>query len=166
MVDIAVVCAVAENGVIGTDDGVPWSYPEDYTQYTERVAGHPVIVGRRTFDEMGRLEGTTPIVLTRDPPTGSLPVGEYVSSPAAAVEAAAAHGERAYVIGGAAIYSLFLPHADVAYISEIPERPVGSSLFPYMGTAWDVESIKTYDTFRLVTYTQQTPAPVTGDAGA
>ena len=166
MVELAVVCAVAENGVIGTGNSVPWHYPEDYTQYTERVAGHPVIVGRRTFDEMDRIDGTTPIVLSRDPPTDDSASGTYVDTPASAVATAADIDARAYIIGGAAIYSLFLPHADVAYISEIPEHPAGSRLFPYLGTGWETQSVEAYDTFSLVTYTQAAPTPVAGDVGA
>lgn len=166
MVELVVVCAVAENGVIGDGNGVPWHYPEDYEQYIDRVTGNPLIVGRRTFEQMDHIDGTTPIVLSRDPPATDPPAGEYVKSVPAAIEAVSKHGECGYIIGGETIYSQFLPYAKRAYISEIPERPPGTHLFPYMGTSWSVETITDYETFSLVTYTQPSAMSAGDDAGA
>ncbi len=160
MVELVLVVAVAETGVIGDGDAIPWTYPEDHRQYTDRVRGHPVVVGRRTFDQMGRLEGTHAVVLTNSPPVSSPDRVTYVTSVAEAVAAVAAHDDRGYVIGGQGVYATMLPYADRALVSEIPEYSTGSHVFPYLGRHWDRTDATAYDTFTLVEYTNRDPASI------
>ncbi|MFT4964054.1 MAG: dihydrofolate reductase, partial [Halobacteriales archaeon] len=102
-IEIVVVAAIAENGVIGNDGEMPWYYPEDLRRFKETTIGHPVIMGRHTFesihDRLGEpLPGRTNVVLTTTPsllPDGVVPA----DSIDAAIQAAAETGsETAYVI--------------------------------------------------------------------
>lgn len=161
MTELVLIAAVARTGVIGDGTSIPWDYPEDHRQYRERIAGHPTIVGRRTFDQMGRVEDCHAVVLTRSPPQTDREHVSYVSSVPAAVNAVATHGDgTGYIIGGQSIYALFLPYADRALISEIPETVTGSHLFPYMSSSWDRVGTHTYDSFELIEYEQPNPQPV------
>lgn len=140
-VELVVIAAVAENGVIGADDGMPWHYPADLAQFKETTMGHPVIMGRTTFESIsaqldGPLPGRTNIVLSGSDP--AVPEGVVVvESVDAAVEAAAETGaETAYVAGGGTVYEQFLPLADRMVLTEVPERPEGETYFP----DWDREA--------------------------
>lgn len=160
MPELVIISAAARTGVIGDGEAIPWDYPEDHRQYIDRVQDHPVILGRRTFDQMSRIDRTEQIVMTRDPPATEPPHTTYVSSIRAAVDTATEYGDRAFVIGGQSIYALFVPHADRALISEIPETAPGSRVFPYLGSDWEQTDTTAYDTFTLVEYVQPEPAPI------
>lgn len=137
--DVVLIAAVAENGVIGADGGMPWHYPADLAQFRETTTGHPVIVGRRTYESIaarldGPLPGRTNVVLTRsgvDAPEGVV-VAEGVEAALAAAERDVAERgvDAAYVAGGASVYEQFLPRADRMRVTEIPESPDGDTYFP------------------------------------
>jgi len=142
-IDLVVVAAVAENGVIGADEGIPWHYPADLRHFRETTTGHPVVLGRRTFRSIadrigGPLPDRTSVVLTREGLDGDI-AGDgrvvAVGSVEAAVSAAAADAaergvDAAYVAGGAAVYEQLLPRADRMVLTEVPERPDGDTHFP------------------------------------
>jgi dihydrofolate reductase len=137
-VELVVIAAVAENGAIGVDGGMPWHYPADMAHFKEATMGHPVIMGRTTFESIaaqldGPLPGRTNIVLSGSSP--AVPEGVVVAeSVERAVAAAAETGaETAYVAGGATVYEQFLPLADRLVLTEVPERPEGDTYFP----EWD-----------------------------
>jgi dihydrofolate reductase len=99
---IAVV-AVSENGVIGNDNRLPWHLPDDLKRFKSLTMGHALLMGRRTFESIGRpLPGRRNLVLTRNPGWRA-PGCEPVPTPAAA-RAAAGEGGRLFVIGGASVY--------------------------------------------------------------
>ncbi|MBV0903120.1 dihydrofolate reductase [Haloarcula salina] len=172
------VVAADENNVIGLDGGVPWHYPEDVRQYKDRIAGHPIILGRRTFDSMKSLEDSYTVVLTSDESLAAdAETVEYVTTPRAAVEAASratASGRRgsdedapaerggdgtpvAYVIGGEAVYDLFLPFAERVFLSRIHERNEGDRYFPDLGDDWTEVDREPYDGFDVIEYVQESP---------
>lgn len=159
--EIQAVVAVSQTGGVGVDSGVPWSYPEDFDQYRDRVRGDPVVVGRQTFEEMEPIPESTNLVLTRDEDrTSERDDVAFVTSRAAAVAAAeAAGGSVLSVIGGGAVYRTFLPFTDRAFVSELPEQLEGDAVFPYLGAGWEVVNEREYDRFRLVEYENTTPAP-------
>jgi dihydrofolate reductase len=139
-IELVLVAAVAENGVIGDDGGMPWHYPADLAHFKETTMGHPVILGRRTFESIaaqldGPLPGRTNVVLSRSDP--EVPEGVVVvESVEAAVEAAVDAGAgTAYVAGGATVYEQFLPLADRLVLTEVPGEPEGDTRFP----EWDAE---------------------------
>ncbi|MDY6766272.1 MAG: dihydrofolate reductase [Candidatus Nanohaloarchaea archaeon] len=137
--ELVAIAAVARNGVIGRDGSIPWDYPEDLQHFKETTMGHPVILGRGTWESFGHgpLDGRTNIVISHD--DLDLPDGVVnVHSIDAAVDAAAETGDDvAYVIGGESIYRQFLEQdlLDRMILTEIPERPDGDTYFP----DWDVE---------------------------
>lgn len=126
---VTLVAAVAANGTIGAQGGLPWRLPEDLRHFKALTLGHPVIMGRRTWEGIGKaLPGRENIVLTRSP--GFEAPGAHV---AASLDAALALclGEReAFVIGGAEIYAAALPRADALELTEIQRDFPGDTRFP------------------------------------
>ena len=159
---IALIAAVADNGIIGKDGEMPWHLPADLQHFKETTMGHPVIMGRRTYESIaahidGPLPGRTNIVLSRSDPDVPDEV-VVVESIDAAVEAANAVGETdtVYVIGGATVYEQFLPQADRLVLTELDEAYEGDTRFP----AWDqndwVEADREErDGFAFVSYERQ-----------
>ena len=132
--ELVAVAAVSENGVIGDAGELPWpSVPADRRMYRARVAGQPVILGRRTFESMrDDLPGGTHIVLTTDPNrrydlSTVLVVGSV--DEALATARGLTDGE-VFVLGGGAVYAAFLPHLDQLILSRIPGRYEGDTRFP------------------------------------
>ena len=141
-VDLVLVAAVAENGVIGAESGMPWHYPADLAHFKRLTTGHPVIVGRTTYESIvnrigGPLPKRTSVVLSTrdlDLPDGAVLAGDLDEAVDRATDAAASRGvDTVYVIGGATVYKAFLPLADRMVLTEIPERPDGDTYFP----EWD-----------------------------
>ncbi|MFP4529932.1 MAG: dihydrofolate reductase [Halodesulfurarchaeum sp.] len=141
---LAIVVAVAENGVIGDAGGMPWHYPADLARFKELTMGHPVIMGRRTYESIvdrlaEPLPGRLNVVLSTsdlDLPEGAV----QAESVEEAIELAGKTGpETAYVVGGASVYEQFLPEADRLYLTEIPETPDGDTEFPpWDRSEWDL----------------------------
>ncbi len=132
---VAIMVAAADNGVIGRNSALPWHLPGDL-QYFKRVTlGKPVIMGRRTFDSMGRaLPGRTNIVVSRNPgyrAEGAKVVATLEQALALAEDVALIDGvDEVVVIGGADIYRLALPLADRLYITEVHAAVEGDTRFP------------------------------------
>ena len=151
--ELVSVAAVSENGVVGDDGGLPWpSIPADRQQYRAHVADAPVILGRRTFESMrGDCPGTTQIVLSRTAREASLDTVQYVTGVDDAVRALDSLGaERAYVLGGAAIYDAFQPIVTRMRLSRIPGTYDGDAFFPdWDRNAWTVQERIDYDDFTL-----------------
>ena len=157
--EVVLIAAVAENGVIGDDGGMPWHYPADLRRFKRTTMGHPVVLGRRTYEsivaEIGEpLPGRTSVVLsTRDL---DLPEGAVLAgSVEAALEAAGAApgGETVFVAGGATVYDQFLPLADRLLLTEIPESPGGDTRFPERSAeAWTEASREREGELSFVTY--------------
>jgi dihydrofolate reductase len=139
-IEIALVAAVAENGVIGVDGDLPWHYAEDLKQFKETTMGHPVVMGRRTFegivDDLGEpLPGRTNVVLTsqeRDFPEGTVRAASLDGALDAAHETGS---DTVYVVGGATVYEQFLPDADRLVLTEVHAEYEGDTYFPEV--AWD-----------------------------
>jgi dihydrofolate reductase len=148
--DLVVVAAVAENGVIGDAGGMPWHYPADLAHFKRLTTGHPVIVGRKTYESIaarvgGPLPGRTSVVLTTrdlDLPEGAVAANDLDGAVALAAADAADRGvDEAYVIGGAAVYEQLLDRADRMVLTEVPERPDGDTRFP----DWDADAWREVD---------------------
>lgn len=151
--ELIAVAAVAENGVIGDDGELPWpSIPVDRRQYRERVAGHPVIVGRKTFESMREdLPGAAQIVLSRTQRDYAVPTAHHAGGVTEAEAVAESLGaDRAYVIGGAAIYDLFQPHVDRMVLSRVEGRYEGDSRYPdWDEDEWALLDREPHDRFTL-----------------
>lgn len=143
-VPVAMIAAVAENGVIGAGGAIPWRLPTDFAHFRRTTMGKPVIMGRKTFESIGKpLAGRTNIIVTRQ--NGYLPDGVVVaSSLGAALErahaiAAADDAAEVIVAGGGEIYRDAMPLADRLYITHVAARPDGDTRFPAIDPAdWEV----------------------------
>lgn len=134
---VSLVVAVAENGVIGRANALPWHLPDDLRYFKRVTLGKPIVMGRRTFESIGRpLPGRHNIVLTRDPAwtaDGVTTVHGLREALQVARAEAAGDGDgdpEVMVIGGADIFALALPLADRLYLTEVKGRPDGDTYFP------------------------------------
>ncbi|GAA3925480.1 dihydrofolate reductase [Hymenobacter algoricola] len=127
---IAIVVATAQNGVIGRDNQLIWHLPADLKHFKQLTTGHPIVMGRRTFDAIGRpLPNRINIVVTRQADWAA-PGCEVAYSVPVALELAATFGEDIFVIGGGEIYRQALPAADVVYLTEVHHDFEGDATFP------------------------------------
>lgn len=129
--EIVIVAALARNGVIGRDNGLPWRLKADLQHFRALTMGSPILMGRNTWDSLGRpLPGRRNMVVTRAP--GFQAAGaEIFHSPEAAI-AAAADAERIFVIGGAQLYATLLPLADRLVLTEVWADVDGDAHFPLL----------------------------------
>ncbi len=127
--EIVLILARADNGIIGKDGGLPWRLPADLKHFKALTAGHPMIMGRRTFDSLpGLLPGRRHIVLTRDRDWQAAG-GEVAHDVDEAL--ALADAPTVMVIGGAEIYRLFLPIADRIELTEVHYAAGGDASIAY-----------------------------------
>ena len=131
---ISLVVAVAENGVIGRENALPWRLSADLRRFKELTMGHTVIMGRKTFESIGKgLTGRRNLVVSRNPefrPEGAT----RVPSLEAAFETAGPTGE-VFVIGGSDIYRQALPLAEKIFLTLVHAAPEGDAHFPLPDSA-------------------------------
>jgi dihydrofolate reductase len=128
---VAIIAAVADNGVIGRGGGLPWHLPADLARFKRLTLGHHLLMGRKTFESIGRaLPGRTTVVLSRGRP--ELPAGvRLAASLAEALAVAEAAGDsEPFVAGGEAIYREALPRAGRLYLTRVHAAPDGDARFP------------------------------------
>jgi dihydrofolate reductase len=133
-VRIAFVVAAAENGIIGRNGQLPWRLPSDLKRFRKLTLGKPMIMGRKTYESIGKpLDGRDNIVVTRQ--TGFSPPGVRVVSSveqafALGRELAAGRGvDEVMVIGGAEVYRMALPRAERLYLTLVHAEPEGDARF-------------------------------------
>ncbi|MCG9053226.1 dihydrofolate reductase [Laribacter hongkongensis] len=138
---LALIAARARNGVIGLDNRMPWHLPEDLAYFKRVTLGKPVVMGRKTFESIGRpLPGRLNIVVTRNPGWQAAGVQVAHSLDAALALAAATAPEEIMLIGGAELYRQALPQADVLYLTEIDAEFAGDAFFPEVDLArWRID---------------------------
>jgi len=159
--EVVVVAAIAKNGVIGVDGDLPWHYPADLRHFKSLTMGHPVIMGRVTYESIadrlgGPLPGRTNIVLSRSGVAApeEVRVVETIDEALAAAEATGA--ETAYVIGGRSVYRQVLERklADRLVVTVIPEAYEGDTYWPGpdLETLEEVERTSLDEALEAVTY--------------
>ena len=137
---VVLVAAVADNGVIGADGQLPWHLPDDLAHFRRVTTGNVVIMGRRTFESIGRrLPRRTNIVVTRQPDWSADGV-VTASSLDDALEAAEEYDGDAMIIGGSQIYALAMPLADRQVLTEVHASPEGDVTYPAFDRAEWVET--------------------------
>jgi dihydrofolate reductase len=134
---ISLVVAMSNNQAIGLDGQMPWHLSADLKRFKKITMGYPILMGRKTFESIGRpLPGRTNVVVSRNPtykPEGCVVVDN--------VEAAIAHAcqlaDEVFVIGGSTLYAATLPIADTLYITQINQTFDGDTFFPdFDRTQW------------------------------
>lgn len=129
MTKLALIAAVARNGTIGRDNALPWRLRDDLKRFKSLTLGHPIVMGRKTWDSLGRpLPGRRNIVVTRQRDL-QLEGAEVVHSLDEALALCGAV-ERAFVIGGAQLYAEALPRADELWLTEVQAEVDGDAHFP------------------------------------
>lgn len=148
---LSLVWAMAQNRVIGRNNNLPWYLPEDLKYFKRITMGKPIIMGRKTFDSIGKpLPGRANIVITRNPDFAIEGV-KVVNSLDAAITLCKSIGEidgvdEAMVIGGAQIYKLALPSADRLYLTEVHSEVEGDAYFPeFDRSAWNVTAREDFE---------------------
>lgn len=133
---LALIAAVAANRTIGLAGDMPWQMPADLAYFKRITSGHPVIMGRRTRESLGRaLPGRRNIVVSSNP-HAQFPGAEAVTSFEAALDLCA-DVDLVFCIGGAVLYEHALPRADFLYLTEIKQDIEGDTFFPeFDRSAW------------------------------
>ena len=129
---VTLVVAMGANGVIGLDGGLPWRLPEDLAHFKQLTMGHPMVMGRTTFESIGRpLPGRTTIVLTRDSYWSADGV-EVAPSLEAALTRAKELDDEVFVVGGAQVYAQALAAGlvDLMCVTRVAASPEGDTRFP------------------------------------
>jgi dihydrofolate reductase len=158
---VSIIAAVATNRVIGKGNALPWRLPADLARFKRLTLGHHLVMGRRTFESIGRpLPGRTTVVLTRREAYEPGGVRVAASLDEALDTAAGAGDDEAFVAGGAEVYRRALDRADRMYLTVVHGRVEGDAFFPeYDASAWAIVGREEHETddrnpFRLsfVTY--------------
>jgi dihydrofolate reductase len=131
---ISIIVAVAENGVIGSDNRLPWHLPDDLKRFKALSLGKPVVMGRRTFDSIGRpLPGRTNIVISRQ--SGLAIEGTRVVHSLDEALSAAVAAPEIVVIGGAEIFRQVLPRTATIHLTRVHATVTGNVFFPELDAA-------------------------------
>jgi dihydrofolate reductase len=132
MTQLSLIVAIAQNSVIGINNTLPWHLPEDLKRFRALTMGHHIIMGRKTYESLGRLlPGRTTVIVTRNA-NFTVEGAVVVNSLSAAIEACQGDSE-AFLIGGAELYQQALVYAQKIYLTEIHADVNGDAFFP----AWD-----------------------------
>jgi dihydrofolate reductase len=154
---VVLVAAVAANGVIGRDGGIPWRFAEDMRHFRETTRDNTVLMGRRTFESIGRpLPDRTNIVLTRDP-TWSAEGVLVVPSLHRGIELAQDLPGDLMVGGGTRVYEAAMPYATHQVLTEVHASPEGDTRYPeWDRSAWQETRREPHDGFDFVWWERRT----------
>lgn len=128
---LTLIVAYSTNRAIGRDNALPWKLPGDLAHFKRSTLGHPIIMGRKTWDSLGRpLPGRSNIVISRNPDFNA--AGAIVVPTLEAAIAACGDVQEAFVIGGAQIYAQALPMAQRVLATEVHADVEGDAFFPLL----------------------------------
>ena len=149
---ISIIVAVAQNGVIGCGNKLIWHLPDDLKRFKRITMGHPVVMGRRTFESIGRpLPGRVNVVITRN--HGFRPEGVTVAPSIDEAFGMFPDSEEIFVIGGEQIYNQTVALAERIYYTEVDQSPEGDAFFELPDpTRWKETDREEHKGFRYITY--------------
>lgn len=144
---VSLIAAVAQNGVIGRDNDMPWKLSSDLKRFKALTMGKPIVMGRKTFQSIGKaLPGRLNVVITRDPDIkaeGATVVSSLDEAVQVAGDRAVSDGEtEIMVIGGGEIYAQAMVLASTLYITEVQATPDGDARFPAIDAAEWQEAVR------------------------
>jgi dihydrofolate reductase len=142
---ISLIVAASTNNVIGTDGELPWHLPDDLRNFKRLTTGKPIVMGRKTYESIGRpLPDRRNVVITRDPGYEAARC-DVVASPEAAMELLD-DAEEVMIIGGGQIYAAFLPLADRIHFTRVHAKIDGDVTFPDLDeNEWALQSSVAHD---------------------
>lgn len=159
MQNLSLIVAVANNGVIGHNNTLPWHLPEDLKRFRALTTGHHIIMGRKTYESLGRLlPGRTTVIVTRNPHYKI--EGALIADSLEAAMALCQNDDEAFLIGGAELYQHGLALANKLYVTEIVLDVAGDAHFPVLDmnlwqeTAREAHVSEKGLRFSYVTYTR------------
>lgn len=136
---LSIIVAIAKNNVIGKDNKLIWHLPEDLKRFKKLTTGHTIIMGRKTFESLGRvLPNRKHIVLCNDANLTIEDENVEVIDDIKLLESYINSEEENFVIGGATIYKLLIPYANKMYITKINEEFEGDVYFPEIKEEWKI----------------------------
>ena len=132
---LSIVVAKAKNNIIGKENKLIWNLPADLKHFKELTTGHTIIMGRKTFESLGRvLPERKHIVFSQNPDFKVKDENVQVVHSMLEIQEYIEDGEENFVIGGAMIYNLLMPHVTKMYVTEINQEFEGDSFFPKINT--------------------------------
>lgn len=156
---VTILAAVARNGVIGAGGDLPWHLPDELQAFKETTLGHVLVMGRRTYESIGRpLPGRQTVVVTRSP-DWSPGADEVVVAHdlEEALERAAAIDDEVFVVGGGEVYAAALSHADRLLLTHVDREPEGDTTFPQVDwSRWRETAREPGEGWTRVTYERAT----------
>lgn len=152
---VSIIVAVAKNNVIGCANKLIWHISEDLKRFKALTSGHPVVMGRRTYESIGRpLPGRTNVVVSRN--EGLKIEGVVVANSleqAIQIAQNSTGGQEVFVIGGDQIYRQSLPLADRIYYTLVDQEPQGDAHFETLkASVWQIESLEKHDGYSFINY--------------
>lgn len=157
MTTISLIVAMAHHRVIGVNNTLPWHLPEDLKRFRALTMGHHIVMGRKTYESLGRLlPGRTTVIVTRNKQFRV--EGALIAHSLEQAIAQCQQDEEIFIIGGAELYQQALQHADKLYVTEIDLEVQGDAFFPEIDTtAWVASEKETHASesglhFHYVTY--------------
>ena len=146
---VVIIAAIANNGVIGAAGKIPWHISDDLKRFKRLTLGHPVVMGRKTYDSLGKpLPGRRNIVLTRGP---AIPSVECFAGLDAAL--ATCQTETVFIIGGAELYRQALPLANTLLLTHVHRQVDGDARFPdFDRNRWQEVTREDYPDYSFVEY--------------
>lgn len=128
---LSIIVAVAKNNVIGKDNKLIWHLPEDLKRFKKLTSGHTIIMGRKTFESLGRvLPNRKHVILCNDAQLNIEDENVEVIDDVSLLDKYINSAEENFIIGGATIYKLLMPYANKMYITKINEEFEGDVYFP------------------------------------
>jgi len=150
---ISIIVAVSKNGVIGVDNKLPWNLPEDLKRFKELTTGNVVIMGRKTYESIGKpLPNRINIVVTRDKNFFVPGVLSANSLDSALLKAGG--NKDIFIIGGGEIYKQSMGFVDKLYITEVDMEVEGDTTFPTISNTWNISNEETFEGGKFLTYTK------------
>ena len=136
MTSLSLIAAVAENGIIGVNNTLPWHLPEDLKRFRALTTGHHIIMGRKTYESINRLlPGRITVIVTRNPDYRV--EGALIADSLEQAIAQCDQDDEAFLIGGAELYEEGMKLADKLYLTEIHATFAGDAYFPIIDfSAW------------------------------
>jgi len=140
MSNVSIIVAMAKNRTIGIHNTLPWRCPEDLMRFKTLTMGHHIIMGRKTFESIGKpLPGRTTVLVTRD--QNLVIAGCLIAHSLHEAFAACANASKIFIVGGAEIYAQAMKYVDTLYITEIQQDVTGDAWFPeFDRAAWQETS--------------------------
>lgn len=151
------IVAMTGERVIGKDNDLPWRLPEDLKMFKRTTSGYPIVMGRKTWDSLGKykpLPNRQNIVITRDENWAE--EGATIIHSHEDLFQLELVADQVFIIGGAQVYELFLPHLDELIVSHVFEDHSGDTLFPEFVSEFETyEVLETYEEFEVRRYVRK-----------